>query len=144
MILYSQFSSYTRPFFWRTICLSLIINFKLIFSRSIVRCCMWYICYYRTKISIHFHIAWSFSRTKTLSNAILNVNNTIRSEDGFKVMLFPYRDRNTKYIKIGFTTKFKLEKKLFTCTFVIYSFFWIEFFSVYVHKTNLIGKYVSI
>ena len=46
-------------------------------------CCMWYVCYFGIKISIHYHILCSFSRTKSISNGILNVHNIIRSEDGF-------------------------------------------------------------
>ena len=68
-----------RFFFSRTIFLSVIISFRLIFSRFIVRCCMCSIFYSRKKIFIWPHRVWYFSIRKPLSNCILNFNNIIRS-----------------------------------------------------------------
>ena len=93
-------------FFWRK--MSVIINYKLRFFRSIVRCCMWSICLYGTKISIYYHILCSLSRTKPLANSILNIHNIIRNEDCFKLMFPPHRYCNTKYINIWFTTNLKV------------------------------------
>ena len=123
-------------------CLSVIIHFKLRFTRSVVRCCMWYICSYRTKISILSQRECSFSIPNSLFNWILNVRNLIICEGGFNFMLFPHRYCNTYYLNISFDTEFKVEKK--SCTFFIPSFFWIHVISVSVHNTNLIGKDVPI
>ena len=104
-----QFPAYTSHFLLIIICLSVIICFKLRFSRSIVRCCMWYIFYSGTKISIHSHIVCYLCRPKYLLIGILNVHAIIRGENGFKVVFFPHRDCNTKYINIWYDTKLKLE-----------------------------------
>ena len=45
---------YKKQYFWRTICLSVIIKFYLIFYRFIGKCCMLSIFSYRTKISINY------------------------------------------------------------------------------------------
>ena len=68
--------------------MSVIINFGLIFSGSIVRCCVWYISLSRNKIIIHSRILCYLSRPKSLANSILNIYNIIRSEDGFRVNFF--------------------------------------------------------
>ena len=77
--------------FLKNICQSVIIHFEVRFPRSIVRCCVWYIYYYRTKIIIYYHRVRSFSKPKSLSNVILNVYNMIRSEYDSKVMQFQYK-----------------------------------------------------
>ena len=118
-----QFFSDMIYFWWRTICLSVIINFKLIFYKSIVRYSMWYICSSSTKIIIYYHIVCSLSRTKYLANSILNIHGIIKIEDGFKIMFSPHRYFNTKYINIWFNTKLKVETVLFTCNFVIFYFY---------------------
>ena len=74
--------------FWKKICLSVIIYFKLGFPRYIIMCCMWYICSHRTKIRIHLYRVCYFYIPKSLYNCILNVPNIIISKNGFKVMMF--------------------------------------------------------
>ena len=64
----------------RTTCLSLIINFKLRFPRSIIRCWIWSIGTSRKKMSIYSYIVCYLSRPKSLASSILNIHDIISSK----------------------------------------------------------------
>ena len=48
-------------------------------------------------------------KPKSISNGILNVQNIIRSKDGFIVIPFLHRYCNTYYVNIRFTINFTVE-----------------------------------
>ena len=83
-----------------------MINFKLLFPRSIVISCMRPFSSSRNRIGIHFRRELYLSRPKPLSNGILNIQDIIRSKYGFKIMQFPPRYYNTYNVNIGFNTNF--------------------------------------
>ena len=84
-----------------------------------------------------------FLQTQIPCQFHMNINDIIMSEDCFKLMFSPHGYCNIIYINIGLLPRAKYKIFLFTCNYVI-TFFLIENFSISVHKTNLIGKDVSI
>ena len=114
-------------------------QFQTFISRSIVRCYMWYICSFRSKIRIHSHIVWYFLRPKSLFNGILSFRTSIRSEDGFKYVFLIHRNCNNYYVNISFNTKFKV--KIF-CSLVIFYFlpFGLTSFKFLCARQTLLGN----
>ena len=82
-------------------------------------------CSFRTKIRIHPHRVGLLLRLKSFSHGIFNVHNIIRSEDGFKGMLFPHIYCNTQYVKIRFINKSKVEN-------IVVHLYFFFFFSFYI------------